>query len=63
VFVTVLGYGMEVGSSMEDFATNRLATIIMALLLLPLALRSTRERMRDVRARNQEASAPREMRT
>jgi ABC-type phosphate transport system permease subunit len=48
---------------MEDFATNRLATIIMALLLLPLALRSTRERMRDVRARNQEASAPREMRT
>ncbi|MFD2840170.1 hypothetical protein ACFSYH_06265 [Populibacterium corticicola] len=53
VFVTVLGYGMEVGSSIEDFATNRLATIIMALLLLPLVLTSTRERMRDVRARNQ----------
>lgn len=39
VFVTVLGYGWETSGALEDLAKNRLATIAMGLLVVPLLAR------------------------
>ena len=36
VLVTVLGYGLPTASPGEDLLKNRLSTIVMALLLIPL---------------------------
>ena len=38
VLVTVLGYGLPTSSLGEDLLKNRLSTIVMALLLIPLHL-------------------------
>jgi len=35
-FITVVGYGLPAASAGADFLENRLTTIVLALLLLPL---------------------------
>ena len=48
-FITVVGYGFPTDSWIEDVVTNRVATVVMAAMLVPL-LRTRRERARpDIR--------------
>ncbi|MDR7329621.1 DoxX family membrane protein [Corynebacterium guangdongense] len=42
VFITVVGYGYPTASPLEDVLKNRLATAVLALLVLPLTFRSPR---------------------
>ncbi len=47
VLITLNGYGWETASVTEDFLKNRLATIIMAALVIPLLLKPEPPRFLD----------------
>ena len=50
LFITVVGYGFPAATALEDFLKNRLVTIVMALLVLPLLPRGNAASFRSRRA-------------